>query len=172
MSTDRPIHSTGHGDLVQAADGSWWMVLLGTRPRGATPAFHVLGRTLDRSGATFVGRRQQHLSARFSARLDPGAARVGLSLRIDEAHHYDLEVDDGQVSVIARIGPLRQRVTAHAVPTGPLTLTIDVRAGCELPPLLTGANQLTGEPLGVPAAGPDTVAFLFDYTTGDDRDAA
>jgi hypothetical protein len=32
--------------------------------------------------------------------------------------------------------------------------------GCELPPLLTGADQLTGEPLGVPAAGPDTVAFL------------
>jgi beta-xylosidase len=236
-STDRPIQSTGHGDLVQAADGSWWMVLLGTRPRGATPAFHVLGRetflipvewadgwpvagpvherhpapaawhplpaaparddfdgpslrpcwisvrsrpaaswslterpgsltlhatgaTLDRPGATFVGRRQQHLSACFSARLDPGAARAGLSLRIDEAHHYDLEVDNGQVSVIARIGPLRQRVAAHAVPAGPLTLTIDVRAGCELPPLLTGADQLTGEPLGVPAAGPDTVAFL------------
>jgi xylan 1,4-beta-xylosidase len=43
-STDRPIQSTGHADLVQARDGTWWMVLLGTRPRGRTPAFHVLGR--------------------------------------------------------------------------------------------------------------------------------
>ena len=28
-STDRPIQNTGHGDLVEAPDGSWWMVLLG-----------------------------------------------------------------------------------------------------------------------------------------------
>ena len=31
-STDRPIQNTGHADLVQATDGSWWMVLLGVRP--------------------------------------------------------------------------------------------------------------------------------------------
>jgi xylan 1,4-beta-xylosidase len=43
-STDRPIQSTGHADLVEAPDGSWWMVLLGTRLRGVTPMFHVLGR--------------------------------------------------------------------------------------------------------------------------------
>ena len=29
---DRPITSTGHADLVQAADGSWWAVFLGCRP--------------------------------------------------------------------------------------------------------------------------------------------
>jgi xylan 1,4-beta-xylosidase len=43
-STDHPIQSTGHADLVEAADGSWWMVALGTRPRGFSPKFHVLGR--------------------------------------------------------------------------------------------------------------------------------
>jgi len=43
-STDRPIQNTGHGDLVEAPDGQWWMVLLGVRPRGMTPGFHVLGR--------------------------------------------------------------------------------------------------------------------------------
>ncbi|MFC5827998.1 glycoside hydrolase family 43 protein [Nonomuraea insulae] len=42
--TDRPIQNTGHGDLVQGPDGSWWMVLLGVRPRGGTPGWHVLGR--------------------------------------------------------------------------------------------------------------------------------
>jgi len=43
-STDRPIQNTGHADLVEAPDWSWWMVLLGARPRGMTPNFHVLGR--------------------------------------------------------------------------------------------------------------------------------
>lgn len=43
-STDLPIQSTGHADLVSAPDGTWWMALLGTRPRGFFPGFHVLGR--------------------------------------------------------------------------------------------------------------------------------
>jgi len=42
--TDRPVQATGHADLVQAADGTWWMVLLGIRPKGQWPPFHVLGR--------------------------------------------------------------------------------------------------------------------------------
>ncbi|MGQ5635124.1 MULTISPECIES: glycoside hydrolase family 43 protein [unclassified Streptomyces] len=167
-----PIQCTGHADLVQAADGTWWMVLLGTRPRGYFPEFHVLGRetflvpvewadgwprvgpvgerhpapaawspvepppvrddftspvlapywisprrrpegcwslterpgrltltacgdSLDRPGHTFVGRRQQHLDCRAAARLEPGAGRAGLSVRLDEEHHYDLEVAGG-----------------------------------------------------------------------------
>jgi beta-xylosidase len=43
-STDRPIQNTGHADLVEAPDGSWWMVLLGSRPAGMTPKFQVLWR--------------------------------------------------------------------------------------------------------------------------------
>jgi xylan 1,4-beta-xylosidase len=43
-STALPIQNTGHADLVEATDGSWWMVLLGVRPRGTSPGFHVLGR--------------------------------------------------------------------------------------------------------------------------------
>ncbi|MFE9404188.1 glycoside hydrolase family 43 protein [Streptomyces sp. NPDC006530] len=42
--TAHPIQNTGHADLVQAPDGSWWMVLLGVRPHGGTPGWHVLGR--------------------------------------------------------------------------------------------------------------------------------
>lgn len=41
---DHPIQNTGHADLVQGPDGSWWMVLLGVRPGGGTPGWHVLGR--------------------------------------------------------------------------------------------------------------------------------
>ncbi|MFZ9628069.1 MAG: glycoside hydrolase family 43 protein [Ilumatobacteraceae bacterium] len=43
-STSLPIQNTGHSDLVEAVDGSWWMVLLATRPRGGSPGYHVLGR--------------------------------------------------------------------------------------------------------------------------------
>lgn len=37
-----PIQGTGHADLVQAADGSWWMVCLAFRPQSGT--HHLLGR--------------------------------------------------------------------------------------------------------------------------------
>jgi beta-xylosidase len=43
-STDSPIQNTGHADLVEAVDGSWWLVALGVRPQGTTPGYHVLGR--------------------------------------------------------------------------------------------------------------------------------
>ncbi|HET6856418.1 MAG TPA: family 43 glycosylhydrolase, partial [Streptomyces sp.] len=43
-STDHPVQNTGHGDLVQGPDGSWWLVHLGVRPGGGTPGWHVLGR--------------------------------------------------------------------------------------------------------------------------------
>ncbi len=43
-STDHPVQNTGHADLVQGPDGSWWMVLLGARPGGGTPGWHGLGR--------------------------------------------------------------------------------------------------------------------------------
>ncbi|MBO7744344.1 glycoside hydrolase family 43 protein [Paenibacillus sp. MWE-103] len=39
----KPIHATGHADLVQGPDGSWWAVFLGIRPAGY-PARHHLGR--------------------------------------------------------------------------------------------------------------------------------
>ncbi|MEU6782919.1 family 43 glycosylhydrolase [Nonomuraea angiospora] len=40
-STDRPVQNTGHADLVEAPDGSWWMVLLGVRPGHRTGDRHV-----------------------------------------------------------------------------------------------------------------------------------
>jgi len=43
-STGRPIQSTGHADLFEAHDGSWWIVFLATRPHGQYPLFHNLGR--------------------------------------------------------------------------------------------------------------------------------
>ncbi|CAG6395877.1 glycoside hydrolase family 43 protein [Streptomyces cocklensis] len=231
-----PIQSTGHADLVQAADGTWWLIMLGTRPHGAFPRFHVMGRemflapvswedgwpvagpvqprhpapaawhplpletvrddfdtqvlaprwvtprsrpetswslhdrpgwltlhatgsTLDRPGHTFIGRRQQHLDGRTSARLDPGAGRGGLCVRMDEAHHYEIEVGGGEVSVVARIGPLRQTVARRPVPSGPLTLVVETRTTEVLPPSVISADQVDDGPIGTEAGGPDTIVF-------------
>ncbi|MFV0634107.1 family 43 glycosylhydrolase [Demequina sp.] len=43
-STVEPVQSVGHADLVRTPAGEWAAVYLGTRPRGSTPGFHVLGR--------------------------------------------------------------------------------------------------------------------------------
>jgi xylan 1,4-beta-xylosidase len=205
-STARPVQNTGHADLVQAPDGSWWMVLLGTRPRGGTPGWHVLGRetylvpvtwaggwpvpgaaelvmaappwppapvsgpparddfdsaglhpqwvsvrsrpapfcsaaetpgwltlrargaSLDDPGVTFAGRRQQHLSCRVRALADFADGRGGLAVRLDERHHYAIEVADGQASVLARIGPLCRTVASRAVPAQQAVLRIEAHA--------------------------------------------
>ncbi|OMF37767.1 glycoside hydrolase 43 family protein [Paenibacillus sp. FSL H8-0548] len=42
-SRQSSIHATGHADLIQAEDGSWWAVCLGIRPIGY-PYRHHLGR--------------------------------------------------------------------------------------------------------------------------------
>ncbi|MER7837932.1 glycoside hydrolase family 43 protein [Streptomyces sp. NPDC096040] len=239
--TGSPIQCTGHADLVRAADGSWWAVLLGTRPRGWFPEFHVLGRetflapvewvdgwphmgeireratapaawhpverpplrddftadalaphwisprsrpdgswslaerpgwltltatgdSLDRPGHTFVGRRQQHPDCRAAALLDPGPARAGLSVRIDEAHHYDLEVAGGVVSAVARIGPLRQTLAERAVPPGPVTLVIEIRT-TRVPPPTAVAPGSSGT-TGVRPAGPDAVTLSIETPDG------
>jgi hypothetical protein len=53
-STTHPVQNTGHGDLVECADGSWAMVHLGVRPRGKTPHFHVNGRETFLAGVDWV----------------------------------------------------------------------------------------------------------------------
>lgn len=42
-NTEAPIQATGHADLVQAHDGTWWAIFLGIRPFGY-PNHHLLGR--------------------------------------------------------------------------------------------------------------------------------
>ena len=212
--TDHPIQNTGHADLVQAPDGSWWMVLLGVRPQGGSPGWHVLGRetflapvrwrdgwpvvgdlslapptsplppqrydfdasalqpqwlsprdrpeqhygtkerpgwltlharssSLDDPGIVFLGRRQQHLSCRVRTLVDPSAGRGGLAIRLDEAHHYEIEAVPGGVKVLARIGPLRTTVAARAVPAGPLVLGIHVTTTAAVHDARTGPDTVS-----------------------------
>ena len=219
--TGRPVQNTGHADLVQGPDGSWWMVLLGVRPGGGTPGWHVMGRetflapvewvdgwpvvgevtagrlappwplrpgpaepvrddfdapalhprwvslrhrpeddattkerpgwltlrardaSLDLPDVSFVGRRQQHRACDVSALVDPAEGRGGLAVRLDEAHHYEIEAGAGEVTVWARIGPLRTAVATAGLPAGPVVLALRVRP----------------QPPGDSRTGPDTLAF-------------
>ncbi|GHI63412.1 glycoside hydrolase family 43 protein [Streptomyces asoensis] len=219
--TDHPIQNTGHADLVQGPDGSWWMVLLGVRPGGGTPGWHVLGRetflvpvdwvdgwpvvgelsasmpappwplvpgvavpdrddfdlnelaphwislrhrppeacgtkerpgwltlrarggSLDETDVTFLGRRQQHGSCRVRALVDVADGRGGLAVRLDEQHHYDVEVSSGEVRVLARIGPLSTVVASRPAAPGPLVLRIEVAAVRELTDARTGPDTVT-----------------------------
>ncbi|MEV4604741.1 glycoside hydrolase family 43 protein [Amycolatopsis sp. NPDC049253] len=216
--TDQPVQNTGHGDLVQAAEGSWWMVLLGVRPRGGTPGWHVAGRetflapvrwaggwpvvgelvsappsplhssaaasvrddfdpgdlrpcwisprnppvrhgtthwraswlsltthgrTLDDPRPAFIGRRQQHLSCRVRALIDPADGSGGLAVRFDEQHHYEIVIGAGLVQVLARIGPLHNAVASRQISAEPVVLGIDIT---------------TRTPSG-PLSGPDSISF-------------
>ncbi|WP_119321883.1 glycoside hydrolase family 43 protein [Capsulimonas corticalis] len=57
-----PIQSTGHADLIEAHDGSWWAVFLATRVSAKYPNVHHLGRetflapvTWDSEGWPIIG---------------------------------------------------------------------------------------------------------------------
>jgi len=259
---DLPVRATGHADLVQAPDGSWWMVLLGIRQRGGWPGFHVLGRetfltavrwngewptfarvdleapapprasapepeasapepvdgapstgwigdavrddfdadrldpawisprwqhvgahsltdrpgwltlhatgaTLDRPGATVVGRRQLHHDCRAAVHVDPGDARCGLTVRLDEAHHVELEVAGGRVEVIGRVGAVRGVLGSTPAPPGPFTLAVEVRTHDLVPAGVTSAHQAAQGPTGLEAdAGPDVLSFRVESGAG------
>lgn len=132
-------------------EGSW---SLSERPGRLT--LHATGDGLDRPGHTFVGRRERHHDCRVAARVEAGSgSRAGLSVRMDEAHHYDIESHDGTVGVPARIGPLSQLVAQLAVPAGPVTLAVDFRTADAPPPAE-----------GVRPGGPDTIAFSVENPEG------
>jgi xylan 1,4-beta-xylosidase len=227
-STDRPVQNTGHADLVELSDASWWMVLLGTRPRGMTPMYQVLGResfltrvhwddddwpvvapvelqfappnlephpwsqpparddfdaaslapswisvrrrrdddwsllhrpgwlglrgssdSMDGPLPTFIGRRQQHHSCTVSVRVEAGDAReAGLCIRMDDRHHLELFICEGDVVVRYRIGDLEQELARTPVQQATCTLELQIR-----PPSAKGMGMPPDEiTLGVQAA--------------------
>ncbi len=105
----------------------------------------------------------------MAARVEAVSGRAGLSVRLDEAHHYDVEIGGGVVGVVARIGPLRQRIAEYPVPPGPLTLVVDIRTDDVPPPTATDPDRpATGAQAatGVRAAGPDVIAFSAEGPEG------
>jgi alpha-N-arabinofuranosidase len=215
----QPIQGTGHADLVQDAEGNWWMVFLAFRPQGGFywqhlgretflapvrwdaqgwpvindgkpialdmrarglparptpappvrddfdgplgPAWNFLRNpvrasysTAERRGwltlhgtpvpldqekgvsPTFVGRRQQHLTARIAARIDFAPVRdgeeAGLVLYRAPRHRYELGVrrsgERREVFVRQTVGAYLSVVTASAAVPGPDALVLQIDA--------------------------------------------
>jgi hypothetical protein len=96
---------------------------------------------MDDSRPHFLGRRQQQLTSRLTAAVDPAAGTGGLSVRYDERHHYDIEIGGGTVTARVRLDQIEQTWTAQ-VPAGPLELWIATRPvvagpGVDMPDLVT-----------------------------------
>jgi xylan 1,4-beta-xylosidase len=106
--------------------------------------------TLDDLDATFLGRRQQHPSCRARTRIDAAGGRGGLAVRLDERHHYELEVTTDRVEARARIGPLSVVVAATEAPDGPLVLRIEA----------------VPTPPGDPRDGPDEISIGVEEADG------
>jgi xylan 1,4-beta-xylosidase len=128
---------------------------------------HARADSLDTPGALFVGRRQR--DADCTARtlvevLDGG--RGGLAVRLDEAHHYEVEVADGTVRAVARIGPLSHSLAERTVPAGPLGLRIDITTSDVLPPTVISRDPATAPPPGLRAGGPDTLRLGYETDGG------
>jgi xylan 1,4-beta-xylosidase len=266
-STSSTIQSTGHADLVELEDGSWWGVLLGTRPvknwhhlgretflipvtwddeewpvlgaEGKVPLTHrrpslkphpfpveptreefegtVLapmwnslrtplagevslqdpsgtlvmrgsGATTSDENCVFLGRRQQWLGCSVAASLDPESIKmgpngieVGLMVRMDEHHHFELAVseraDIRRLVYRQRIGDLVNE-TELACPRG----SLELRIHCEAHSYTFSAHGqdevVTADPpaktryISSEVAGGFTGAYIGLYITGVDASAS
>jgi beta-xylosidase len=129
---------------------------------------HARGGSLDRPGAVFVGRRQRAVdcTARALAEVSGGGGRGGITVRLDEAHHYEVETGGGTVRAAARIGPLSGVLAEHPLPPGPVTLRIDITSTELLPPTVTDRRAADAGPAGVWTGAPDTVRLGYETPGG------
>ncbi len=270
---DVPVQGTGHADLVEAPDGTWWMVFLAFRP--ISGYWHHLGRetylapvswdadgwpvvnggkpagleakadglpahpypepsartafdaplgaewnylrnpkassySLDAkpgwltlrgetatlgavASPTWIGRRQQHVSARAATLVDFVPTRdgdeAGISVYMNPDHRYEVGVGRAngrrQVFVRQRIGPHLEAVTAAAPLDGREPVVLQVEATPEEYAFsygiaMSGRAQTATTPLGKAAvrylssevAGGFTGVYLGLYATGNGQPAS
>ncbi|WP_432867448.1 glycoside hydrolase family 43 protein [Microbispora rosea] len=125
-STSSPIQNTGHADLVRAPDGSWQMLLLGVRPRGVTPGYHVLGRETFLTPVRWVDGWPQ------PAPVSPGGPAAG----VHERDHFDGTTLGPQWLSIRHRPP-----HAYSLDARPSWLTLHAGAGSLDDPLPTFAGR-------------------------------
>jgi beta-xylosidase len=84
------------------------------------------GRTMDHAAPTFVGRRQRRLDARISVEVVARRGVGGLTIRYDEQHHYDLEIDGYDIVTRARLASISHE-NRTPLPPGPVVLFAEMR---------------------------------------------
>jgi xylan 1,4-beta-xylosidase len=100
---------------------------------------HGTGATMDDRIPTFLGRRQTRLDARIAATVRRDADTVGgLTLRFDEQHHYDLELQPRRAVARAVLPTIRDEHTIDLVDDA-------VELALELRPPTRGAQRGTSD---------------------------
>jgi xylan 1,4-beta-xylosidase len=84
------------------------------------------GRTMDDLAPAFVGRRQRRLDARISTSVVSRGGVGGLTIRYDEEHHYDLEIDGWDLVTRARLAGISHE-TRMPLPPGSVVLFAEMR---------------------------------------------
>ena len=95
-SSVEPIQCTGHGDLIEAHNGTWWIVFLGVRTNGHPPCHHMGRETFlapvkwDKDGWPIIGHNGRvyldmeadclspHTEENMTARDDFNAKSLGM----------------------------------------------------------------------------------------------
>lgn len=98
------------GEVVERADDGWRLTAVDSDPASDDVAF--------------AGRRQEHLYCRARAVIDASAGIGGLAVRMDARHSLDLEVADGGVRAVARVGSLRSVLGSADLPPGDVVLEL------------------------------------------------
>jgi beta-xylosidase len=140
---------------IRTPAGGW----SSTSERPGSLVIHGDGSTMDDPRPRFVARRQEHEAATFTVRVDAGDGVGGLSLRMDDGHHYDIEVDGAVARARGRVGPFCQ-TWEQPITAGPVTVEIDVR-----PTAGMAASSGSAGPGGL-AVAPDVVHLRVDSGSG------
>jgi alpha-N-arabinofuranosidase len=155
------IQGTGHADMVEAADGSWWMVFLGFRVTEPYTYYHVLGREtflapVDWPGGGWpqvngdgtvgvemnVGTLPLHPFAKSPARVDFNEDRLGFEwqyLRNPVRENYSLADRKGFLRITASPFTLDEAATVSFAGrrqtehdfTAATSLELDARSGSD-----------------------------------------
>ncbi|CAM5685587.1 putative Xylosidase [Streptomyces afghaniensis 772] [Streptomyces afghaniensis] len=68
-----------------------------TKERPGWLTLRARGGSMDEPDVVFTGRRQRHLSCRARTLVDAAEGSGGLAVRLDERHHYEIEVSGTRV---------------------------------------------------------------------------
>ncbi|PVU81562.1 glycoside hydrolase 43 family protein (plasmid) [Cellulomonas sp. WB94] len=119
---------------------------------------HGDGTDMSSSRPQFVGFRQAHHRMRWAADVDATAGTGGLTLRYDEAHHYDIEVGDGIIVARGHLASLQQTwCTPAPAPEAPLTLWIET-----VPVQFSGFENMGSDTVRLGYDGPDGPVALAE----------
>jgi beta-xylosidase len=118
------------------------------------------GRKLDHEAPTFLGRRQRRLEGVVRATVSVSGIG-GLTMRYDEAAHYDIEISGGQVVARAVLSYATQEVAVEAPYVESLTLLmkLDRPSGVDFPSMQTSDIVRLGY---VAADGSEVIVASFD----------